>query len=1171
VTERGTATATIVFTDVVGSTELRTQLGEVASDDLFREHERRLARAVTTHRGQVVKAAGDGIMAAFDAASDAVTAAVAMQQEALRSSPPLSVRVGVASGDVSWEEGDCFGLPVVTAARLQTHAAGGQILVSQVVRWLAGDRAGDPYVEVGPISLKGLEEPVSAFEVRWEPVATAPAGHLDQLALPAPLATPGTFQFVGRVAEWAVLASAWARVAGGGRHVVLLGGEAGAGKTRLAAEFARHCHAEGASVLFGACDDQLAVPYQPWMQALDHLVRAAPAEFLGQDPHGDTGELALLLPQLERVLPPRRAPAADAEAERFRLFAAVGSFLARCGRDRPVVLVLDDLHWAGAQTLALLRYLVRSGEPGSLLVIGTFRDTGDEITEPLAQALADLRRSDEVERVRVSGLDAEGVEAFVEMAVGQPLDDDLRRLAATMAERSAGNAFYVGELWRHLVNCGAVREEEDGRWVVRDAVDISGVPESVKEVVSARLARLSPAARSVGELASVAGHRTEERILRRAADIGDDAFGAALDELVEANLLAESAGHHLAYAFPHALVRDTVEETVSRRARDRLHLEIADAFEIVFEADRRPVLADLARHFAAGASFGGGPKAVYYGRRAAQQAIRSAAFEEAISYLLAAIAVATPASPEWVDLMLDLGFAQLRSGRFLDCQHTYRAAFAAARDLGQPEQTARAAIGLEQALHMPGLSGTEAIVAVSEAQAMLGDDLPVVGARLQASLARAFAHSGRLDDAYAGVDKALVLGRAAGDEESVSTALEAALIATLDDPERVLALTEELEEIEQSTTARGDPWHLLYSTSHRLRVLVELGRIAEANELLARHRIHSDQFRYAAFQIVGLGFDVVLSLAAGRFDDAEAAAERSFAVRTEDDSPFGSGVYGLQMFAIRREQGRLDEVAGVMRLVAGRDEAQASLWGPGLAALYADLGMLSEARRGFEAVIAEGVAELPRDAVWPASISFLADACVAIGDRERAELLYDEIIPRRGRNLMVGMTVCFGPAERHLANLAALLGRDAAAEEHFAGAFELARRSGSPVWEAHACRDHARFLVDRGRLDRAAQLRARAREIAIELGMAKLAAETEGDPQAAPLEAAPAAPDGLSGRELEVLRLVAAGSSNREIGDALHISQNTVANHVRAILQKTGCANRTEAAAYAARRQLLDA
>jgi DNA-binding CsgD family transcriptional regulator len=276
------------------------------------------------------------------------------------------------------------------------------------------------------------------------------------------------------------------------------------------------------------------------------------------------------------------------------------------------------------------------------------------------------------------------------------------------------------------------------------------------------------------------------------------------------------------------------------------------------------------------------------------------------------------------------------------------------------------------------------------------------------------------------------------------------------------------------------------------------------------------------------------------------------------------------MFAIRREQGRLAEVAPVLSMLSGRSGPEMGVWRPGLAALHAELDMLDDAREVFAQVAAAGFETLARDSLWPAAVSFLADAVTAIGDTEHAALVYGELLMWRDRNLMVGMTVCFGPADRYLGNLAALLGHLDDAEAHYAAAHALAARSGSPVWEAHALHDHARFLAATGRDVEAAPRFAAAHAIALDLGMAALASRTDPEKVAHPAPASDL-PDGLSAREVEVLRLVAHGSSNREIGEALHISQNTVANHVRAILQKTGCANRTEAAAYAARRQLLDA
>ncbi len=1176
--DRGTATATIVFTDVVGSTQVRSHLGEIEADRLFREHERTLTEVVAAHQGRVVKAAGDGIMATFDAASDAVAAAVSMQrrvsQPALHhgGGADLQLRIGIAAGDVSWEDGDCFGLPVVIAARLEADADAGQILVSHVVRWLAGDRAGTSYVDLGPRAVRGLDHDLDVYEVAWEPVTEPATGQGGSVELPAALAMPSTFQFVGRTQEWAELAEVWGEVRAGGNRVALIGGEAGAGKTRLAVEFALDAHAHGAAVLFGACDSELSLPYQPWVQALDHLLRTVPEELMVERLRPELAALLVLLPRLDRSAPDLVRPSVlDPDADQFRLFGAVDAVLAEVADRRPVVLVIDDLHWAETQTLALLRHLARYGTARGMLVIGTYRDTSAEITEPLASCLADLRRLDDACRLRLEGLDEANVERFLVEATGHPLDDDLHRIALAIARRSAGNAFYVGELWRHLVSTGAVTRD-GSRWTVSGSVAALGVPRSVKEVVGARLDRLSPPARSLVELAAVAGPRVELQVLQLAADVPLEEIVPSLDELVEAGLLGDVGEVLLTYQFPHALVRDTVEDTVSPIGRAQLHLRVAEALELVHEADRRPVLAELARHFTAGASLGGSAKARYYLRRAGAQALRSSAFDLAISHLSTAMVLCPPGDPELVELLLERATAEVRDGRYTDSLTSCATAFADARRLDDPELMARSAIGFEQAVHMPGLPGEPAVAIVTEAMSRLGDDDELLHARLHASLARAYSHAGRSTEALAAVEVALALARRCGDQEALGAALEAALIATTD-PERLLGLADELDRLALNSS---DPWHSMYATSNRLRALITFGRLDEADAVLARHQEVSARGRYAAFQFVGWAFEVVLELARGRFAEAEAAAERAHAFGAADNTPFDAGVYGLQMFALRREQGRLGEVAPVLELVASRQVEQ-PLWRPGLAALYSDLDMLDEARREFEALAADGFASVPRDSVWPACATFLAEVCLRLGDVERAALLYDELTPYSGRNLMVGMTICFGPADRFLAGLAALLGRGDDAEAHFAAAADLAERSGSPVWTAHVWHDHAGHLASCGDRQRAAELGARAHQLAVVLGMHGLAEAPVPGPSAdgshAPVVidlTASALPDGLSAREVDVLRLVADGRSNREVGEALFISQNTVANHVRAILQKTGCANRAEAAVYAARHQLLE-
>jgi DNA-binding CsgD family transcriptional regulator len=363
----------------------------------------------------------------------------------------------------------------------------------------------------------------------------------------------------------------------------------------------------------------------------------------------------------------------------------------------------------------------------------------------------------------------------------------------------------------------------------------------------------------------------------------------------------------------------------------------------------------------------------------------------------------------------------------------------------------------------------------------------------------------------------------------------------------------------------GDAWSGSYATANQLRACIALGRLGEAAEILERQRATSSAGRFAPFQFMTHAYEAVLALAAADFAAAEAAAEQAQARAAADSAPYDAGVYGLQMYAIRRAEGRLAEVAPMMRALADQPESP-STWRPGLAALYVDLDMLDEARAVFESLAPERFGSVPRDAVWPASLTFVAETCVALADRAQARVLYEELTKFRGHNMMAGMTICFGPADRLLGGLAALLGRPEEADEHFRVALDLAERSPSPLWTAEVLYDWARVLSCRDP-ERAGPLHEQALATARRHGIGRLLDRAGSGGWSSP---GVQLPDHLSAREAEVLRLVATGRSNREIGAALYISGNTVANHVRAILRKTGCANRTEASLYAARRGLVE-
>ena len=331
-------------------------------------------------------------------------------------SAPLAVRVGISLGDVAWERGDCFGTPVIEAARLCAAAEGGQILAADLVRLTARGRGGHTFTPVGPRRAQGAARPGRGLRRRLG-AARATWG----FPLPPRLGTRSPFAMFGRGAEEEALALAWAKAKDGQRQVVLVAGEPGIGKTRLATEAARAAHADGGTVLFGACDEDVGLPVPALRRGAPALRRARARR---RARRARRARIAASSPASYPSSPAasRTSPApqvAEAETERFLLFEAVTGLLAAASRESPIVLVLDDLHWAGAPELLLLKHLVRSAEPMRLLVIGTYRDTDLSRTHPLTAVLADLRREVGVERVSLHGLDDAAVETLV-AAVGAP-------------------------------------------------------------------------------------------------------------------------------------------------------------------------------------------------------------------------------------------------------------------------------------------------------------------------------------------------------------------------------------------------------------------------------------------------------------------------------------------------------------------------------------------------------------------------------------------------------------------------------------------------------------------------------------------------------------------------------------------------------------------------------
>ncbi len=588
------ATVTVLFTDLVGSTELLSRVGEAAADDLRREHFVLLRAALAEHAGREIKNLGDGLMVVFDGVNAALDAAVAMQQ-AMAARPvgsePMEIRIGVAAGEAEAEDGDYFGLPVVEAARLCAKAGAREILVTELVRLLARSRSRLELESIGALELKGLDEPVEAYRVRWVPIERSDA----RPPLPGRLASSVSANFVGRSDEYEQLVAAWKAVTAlGERRVMLLSGEPGIGKTTLSARFACQAYEESAAVVYGRCDEDLGIPYQPWIEALRQLVAAAPDALLAAHVAARGAHLARLVPDLARRVEMDVLAATDPDSERFVLFGCITDLLARWAADAPLLIVLDDLHWADRSTLQLLRHVATADDLGGVGLLGTFRDSEITSGHPLTEVLAALHREGGGERIVMRGLDDRDVLDLLERIAGHEMDDAGVALRDAILTETAGNPFFTVEILRHLSDAGTIYQRDDGRWVSDLDLRAAGLPISVREVIGRRITTLGGDTARVLGLGSVIGRDFDVALLATLAERSEDEVIDVCDAAVEAAVLTTTDDPER-YSFAHALIEHTLYDELSPARRARAHRAVAQALEDGGDVDRRA--GELAYHW----------------------------------------------------------------------------------------------------------------------------------------------------------------------------------------------------------------------------------------------------------------------------------------------------------------------------------------------------------------------------------------------------------------------------------------------------------------------------------------------------------------------------------------------------------------------------------------------
>ncbi len=683
-------------------------------------------------------------------------------------------------------------------------------------------------------------------------------------------------------------------------------------------------------------------------------------------------------------------------------------------------------------------------------------------------------------------------------------------------------------------------------------------------MVSQRLDRLDRATATALETAAIAGPQFELATLRRATDLPERDLLNAVDEAERAGLIGQARAGGLAYRFSHELVRLAVIARLTALRRAEIHLRVAETLvEHDPGGDRAGRLAALAHHFAAAAPVGGAGRAVEYGLRAARAASSSLDFDEAAEQLRTALAFGIDDPREAAGAYLELGYASHRAGKALDSLNAFGETAQLARDMDDAELLARAAIGFEEACWRPGMHDAVSVGLLEEASAALGTEDSELRTRVLAGLARAQFLHGQPVEAGLAAEEAIAMARRRGDRRGVAQTLVGAWSHSDSATEEInamlteaLEIGEELGDFDLRTEALGwlVPSYVALCDHRRARRCLAL--------LLHAARQQNQPFHLH----VAEHYSSALALCDGELAEAEAAATRSYEWSRLLAGRDASGAYGIQMFNVRREQGRLAELAPVIRLLADRPSGA---WRPGLAALLAEVGMGPEAQTELRRTVP---AELDRQRHmhWPATLTYLTARRDAARGRTggRAPLPRAPPAPgeqrddRPSRRLLRRHRPLSRDARR-------VLGEWDRAERHFADATALNQRLGAHTWLAHTLSEHARALIRHGRpedRERAEALIAQALVLAERYELTRVRSRTS------ELGAAPTADtgDGLSARENDVLRLVARGLSNREIGQELFISEHTTASHIRSILRKTGCANRTEAATYAQRRGLLD-
>jgi transcriptional regulator with XRE-family HTH domain/tetratricopeptide (TPR) repeat protein len=825
-----------------------------------------------------------------------------------------------------------------------------------------------------------------------------------------------------------------------------------------------------------------------------------------------SGQLAPLLRRVQRYRSQQRPTRASSFLQQERLFEEISATLGAISQRNPLLLILDDLHWVDASTAALLDHLARRLQHSPVLVIGSYRpeelaptfvSTAATSEHALQGVLSESRQLFGQNRLDLDRLTEGDDLHFIDALLDKEPNLVGPEFRKQLARITTGNALFAVELLREMKERGDLAQNDRGQWVENEPLSWQHIPARVEGVIEKRIARLPTALHRVLDIACIQGESFLASVIASIEGIDVRHVVQQLSEDLDRRhrLIREQGMQQLhsrrlpTFRFRHHLFQKYLYEQLGAAQRMYLHEDVGNALEALYaeedaQDDALPA-AQLARHFQEARL---DLKASSYLLIAGEKAARVLAFGEAAAYyerglnLLEDHAETEASLRQSYALMLALARAYWHGGRVSQAVDAYEQAIAKARALDDPHAFAAAVLAYEDPRWRLNLDAVQAQQFIREALVAVGDEESGLRVRLLVNLARTLLASGARQELRATVDEALVLARRIDDQLALFDALR--VFAQIDRrPETTADRLNAVEEMIRVAETIGDQERLADALDLYIYDHLELGNLEQVEKAMVRQRRVAEAIKQPFQLHVAKVFATMRAILEGRFAKAEQLAQEAAALSRQIGVAELDGILGIHMFTIRAEQGRLHEIAPLVKLIVAQNPVSTT-WRPGLALIFALNDELDACREIFESLAADSFAGLPRDSMWVTSLAYLTDVCVVLDDRQRAAVLYELLLPYDGRTVVVGgATACYGAAARYLGQLATIMEQWQTAQHHFEHALEMDNRLRARPRLAHSQFAYAAMLVARGGdgdQQQATALLAQALATAEELGMRRL-------------------------------------------------------------------------------------